>query len=138
MTTLRRLGAALSLGLLSGCSYLHDTFSQSVDPSTSARIHKAVPIGTTMVAAEAQLSSQGFDCATRTGDFTDENGRQRSAPSFLACTQRAGKISFSCENRNEVVVLPSNGVVDELEVVRGPSCDDARPGPSLVAPNAAR
>ena len=55
----------------------------------------------------------------------------------LKPTQRAGKISFSCENRNQVVVVPSNGVVDELDVLRGPSCDDKQ-GPTLIAPNAAR
>jgi hypothetical protein len=134
---LHRCGAALSLALLGGCSFLHDTFSQTVDPSTSARIHKAVPVGTTMVAAEAQLSSLDFDCVNRTGDFTDENGSARNAPSFLSCTQRAGKISFSCENRNQVVVVPSGGVADEVHVLRGPSCDDKQ-GPTLIAPNAAR
>lgn len=127
-------GLAATL-LLAGCGWLHDTFSQSVDGKTSDRIHGSIPVGTTMIAAEASLSSQGFNCETRTGNFTDERGRNRNAERFLSCRQRASRLSFACENRDEVVVLPSNGVVDEVDVVRGASCD-RQPGPSLVAPNA--
>jgi hypothetical protein len=121
--------------LLAGCSWLHDTFSSSVDAKTAEKIHGAIPIGTTMVAAEARLSSQGFDCGNRTGNFTDELGRNRSAPGFMLCVRRAAKLSFACENRDEVVVVPSGGVVDEVDVVRGANCD-RQPGPALIAPNA--
>jgi hypothetical protein len=127
-------GLAASM-LIAGCSYLHDTFSSSVDSKTSQSVHSAIPVGTTMDTAEARLSSQGFDCGMRTGNFTDEFGRNRSAPRFLSCVRRAGKLSFACENRDEVVVLPSGGVVDEVNVVRGANCD-RQPGPSLIAPNA--
>lgn len=135
-----RLAAGLAaIFLVSGCStlhdYMHSTFSQTVDPKTNDHVHASVPIGTTMVAAEATLSSQGYNCDTRTGNFTDELGRSRSASRFLSCVQRAGKVSFACENRDQVVVVPSGGVVDEVDVVRGPDCDRA-PGPALTPPNA--
>lgn len=134
-------GLAASL-LIAGCStfsglhdYVNSTFSQTVDPKISDHVHSSVPIGTTMVAAEATLSSQGYNCDTRTGNFTDELGRNRSASRFLSCVQRAGKLSFACENRDQVVVLPSGGVVDEVDVVRGPDCDRT-PGPALTPNNA--
>ena len=123
--------------LLSGCAWLHDTFSSSVDEKTVGKIHGEVPIGTPMDAAEARLSSQGFDCGTRTGNFTDELGRNRNAERFMLCVRRAAKLSFACENRDEVVVVPSGGVADEVDVVRGANCD-AQPGPSLMAPNSAK
>ena len=134
-----RVAAGLAaIFLISGCStlrsYMNSTFSQTPDPKTSGHVHASVPIGTTMVAAEATLSSQGYNCDTRTGNFTDELGRNRSASRFLSCVQRAGKVSFACENRDQVVV-PSGGVVDEVNVVRGPDCDRA-PGPALTPPNA--
>ena len=125
--------------LIAGCStlnsYMHDTFNQTVDPATSDHIHASVPIGATMIAAEATLSSQGYNCETRTGNYTDELGHDRNAPSFLSCVQRAGKISFACENRDQVIVVPSGGVVDQVNVVRGPDCD-RQPGPALTPPNA--
>jgi hypothetical protein len=135
-----RVAAGLAaIFLIAGCStltsYMHSTFNQTVDPRTSDHVHASVPIGTTMVAAEATLSSQGYNCDTRTGNFTDELGRDRSAPRFLSCVQRAGKVSFACENRDQVVVVPSGGVVDEVNVVRGPDCDQ-QPGPALTPPNA--
>jgi len=135
-----RLAAGLAATfLIAGCStlnsYMHSTFNQTVDPQVSDKVHASVPIGTTMVAAEATLSSQGYNCDTRTGNFTDEFGHDRSAPRFLSCVQRAGKVSFACENRDQVVVVPSGGVVDEVNVVRGPDCD-RQPGPALTPPNA--
>jgi len=133
--TVRTAAGLAATVLIAGCSYLHDTFSSSVDSKTSQSVHSAIPVGTTMDTAEARLSSQGFDCGMRTGNFTDELGRDRSAPRFLSCVRRAGKLSFACENRDEVVVLPSGGVVDEVNVVRGANCD-RQPGPSLIAPNA--
>ena len=134
---LRAAAALAAPCLLAGCAWLHDTFSSSVDEKTAGKIHAAIPIGTTMDAAEARLSSQGFDCGMRTGNFTDELGRNRSAGRFMVCVRRAGKLSFACENRDEVVVVPSGGVADEVEVVRGANCD-TQPGPALMAPNAAK
>ena len=130
-----RLAAGLAAAfLITGCSYLHDTFNQTADQKTVDQIHAAIPVGSTMDAAEASLSSQGFNCDTRTGNFTDELGHNRNAPRFLSCVRRAGKISFACENRDQVVVIPSGGVVDEVDVVRGPDCD-RQPGPALTPPN---
>lgn len=130
-----RGAATLAAALLAGCGFLHDTFNPSVDSKTADRIHGSVPVGTTMDAAEARLAAQGFNCETRTGNFLDENGHTRKASRFLFCVQRASRLSFACENRDEVVVVPNQGVVDDVEVVRGANCD-RQPGPSLVAPNA--
>jgi len=131
-----RLAAGLAAGLLiTGCSYVHDTFNQTVDPNTSDRIHDKLPIGTPMTTAEARMSAQGYNCDTRSGNFTDEHGHVRSGTDFLSCVKRAGQLSFACENRDQVVVLPSGGVVDEVDVVRGPDCDRT-PGPALTPPNA--
>jgi hypothetical protein len=131
-----RFAAWLAVATLcGGCSYVHDTFSQTVDPGTSDRIHAAVPIGTTMTAAEARLSSLGFNCGDRTGNYTDETGHGRSAGDFLSCVKRPSQLSFACENRDQVVVVPNAGVVDEVDVVRGPDCDQT-PGPRLTPPNA--
>ncbi|MBL6752194.1 MAG: hypothetical protein ISP90_16870 [Nevskia sp.] len=109
--------------LLAGCTYVRDTFSQTVDNQVQDKVHAAVPIGTPMDTAEARLASMDFSCQVRQGNFTDEHGHQQSAPRFLACTRRAGMVSFACENRDQVVVVPNNGVVDEVEVLRGPDCD---------------
>jgi hypothetical protein len=122
---------------ISGCATLHDTFSTSVDSKTVQQVHEAVPIGTAMDTADARLSSLGFDCDNRTGNFTDEMGRSRSAKSFLLCVRRSSQISLTCGNRDEVVVVPSGGVADEIDVSRGADCDQ-QPGPSLIAPNAAK
>ena len=122
---------------VSGCTFLHDTFSTRVDSKTVDQVHAAVPIGTTMDTAEARLSAIGFDCGNRTGNFTDELGRNRSAPSFLSCVRRSSQISFTCGNRDEVVVVPAGGVADEVEVSRGANCDQ-QPGPTLMAPNSAK
>jgi hypothetical protein len=133
-----RAAAALALAFaISGCTFMHDTFSTGVDSRTVSQVHEAVPIGTTMDTAEARLSSLGFDCGNRTGNFTDEQGNNRSAPQFLACVRRSSQISFNCGNRDEVVVLPAGGVADEVDVSRGANCDQ-QPGPTLIAPNSAK
>jgi hypothetical protein len=137
-STLARTAAGLAAAFaISGCTFLHDTFSTGVDSKTVDQVHGAVPIGTTMDTAEARLSALGFDCDTRTGNFSDELGRSRSAPRFMSCVRRSSQISFACGNRDEVVVVPAGGVADEVEVTRGANCDQ-QPGPSLIAPNAAK
>ncbi|MDR3414910.1 MAG: hypothetical protein P4L83_01880 [Nevskia sp.] len=128
------LAAALLLG---GCSWLSRTYNDTVDVDTSERVHTSVPVGTTMETAEARLSAQGFNCENRTGDFIDEQGRNRKAPHFLSCVRRPNRIGFACENRDQVIVVPSNGVADEIDVTRGPDCGE-RQAPPLMVPNSAK
>jgi len=128
------LAAVLALG---GCSWLSRTYNETVSPDTVEHIHASVPVGTPMDTAEARLSALGFDCENRTGNYTDERGRGRSAPRFLSCVHRPAAIGFACENRDQVIVVPSGGVADEVNVTRGPTCSQ-RQAPPLMAPNSAK
>ena len=109
-----------------GCAWFSDTynstFSQSVGSKTDEQIHALAPVGTPMEDAEARLDSRGFDCTPRTGHFIDEHDRDRSADRFLACVQRPSRLGFTCENRDQVIVVDARGVVDEIDVLRGPDC----------------
>lgn len=109
---------AAACAALAGCSL----FGRTVDPKERDRVHAAVRPGLSMDEAESALLGMNFSCATRGGDFTDETGHDRSAPRFLHCIKRPGTISFSCMNRDQVYVVPHNGVVDEVNVVRLPDC----------------
>lgn len=128
-----RLAALLPLlgcAWLGGCSYLRDTFSQTPAQQTQDKVHAALPVGTTMDEAEARLASMNFACQPRAGTYIDEFGKQRSAERFLSCTRRAGLVGFNCENRDQVYVVPNNGVVDQVAVVRGPDCTNVPTGPT--------
>jgi hypothetical protein len=127
--------AALLLGACGGLDWIGHGLSSSVDPRERERVHAAVPVGTTSEAAEAKLSGLGYRCTTRRGNFVDEAGNQRSAARFLACVARPGRLSFACENRDEVVVVLDNGIVDEVDVMRGPNCDQPD-APALPANSA--
>ena len=126
-----RAALLFSAFALGGCNWLHDTFNDSTSSGSVDRVHAAVRQGMTMDEAEAHLSGLDFDCGPRQGNFVDEHGASRSAPRFLSCTSRPRTISFACENRDQVIVVPNNGVVDEVDVLRGPDCTP-RPHP---APN---
>lgn len=111
--------ALLAVLLLSaGCSL----FSQTPDPQRRKAIRAALPYGLPVETAESRLSGLGFACSRRQGNYLDEEGRTRSADHFLFCEQRPGRISFSCENRDQVTVLSREGLVSGIEVVHGPSC----------------
>lgn len=110
--------AAVACTALAGCSL----FGQTVDPKVRDRVHAALKPGLSMDEAESTLLGMNFSCATRGGDFSDETGHDRSAPRFLHCIERPGTVSFSCMNRDQVYVVPRDGVVHEVNVVRGPDC----------------
>lgn len=115
--TFRRY-APLAVLLLAGCSY----FSQTVEPDVRAKVLDGVQVGMPMETAESHILSLGFQCSQGHGSFIDEHGDERVADHFLSCVRRPGRISFACENRDEVYVIPNRGVVDEIHVTRGPSC----------------
>ncbi|MDI3258194.1 MAG: hypothetical protein QJR02_00495 [Sinobacteraceae bacterium] len=128
--------AALLVGACSGLGWIGQGFGQSVDPRERERIHAAVPVGISSDEAEAKLSGLGYGCTARQGNFVDESGNQRSAARFLACVAKPGRWSFACENRDEVVVVVKDGIVDEVDAVRGPNCD--QPDTRAMPPNSAK
>jgi hypothetical protein len=112
----------LAAAALCGCAWFDNTFSQSVGSKTDEQIHAMTPVGTPIADAEARLEDKGFDCTARTGHYADEHGRDHDADRFLSCVQRPSRFGFTCENRDQVIVVDARGVVDEVEVVRGPDC----------------
>ena len=104
--------------LLSACSL----FSQTPDPEKRSQIRSAISYGIPIAEAESKLSGLGFACSNRQGNFIDESGHRRSAEHFLFCEQRPARISFTCENRDQVTVIARNDAVSGIEVLRGPSC----------------
>ncbi|WP_028006336.1 hypothetical protein [Solimonas flava] len=115
-----RLPLLALAGLLAACSY----FSQTPEPDVVSRVHREVPIGLDFEEATARLSSLNFSCGPfKRGAYTDESGRDHEDARFMQCTKRPAKISFACENRDQVVLLPgAGGTVAGVEVTRGPDC----------------
>ena len=113
------IAVVLSALLLGACSY----FSQTPDRDLVDRVHREVPIGISVDAAESQLAGLDFTCAGRRGAYTDERGTNHEDAHFLLCTRRPATISFACENRDQVVIVPGDtGKVRAVEVTRGPDC----------------
>lgn len=114
---------ALTAGsLLAGCSLLSQSFSQTVDPAERARVLAKVHVGMPMEEAESAILGLGYRCSSGHGSFVDERGDEREAARFLACEERPAAVDFRCLNRNQVYVIPSGGMTDEIHVTRGPSC----------------
>jgi hypothetical protein len=133
MRALSRQLAVLTLSLLfSGCTTLGltaDRFSQTVDPEVRKQVLDSVQLGMPMDNAESKIIKLGFQCSTGHGSFVDEHGHEHSASTFLSCVRRPPRFSFSCENRDQVYVIPNGGMADEIHVTRGPSClDQTDPG----------
>ncbi len=102
-----------------GCSY----FGTEPDTATATHIHDRLPHGMAMDTAESRLVGLGFGCTYRGGDYETENGHTRTAERFLICERRPSSLSFRCENRDHVVVVPDHtAVIQAVEVTRGPSC----------------
>lgn len=123
---MRRIAVATLLivtTLLPACSL----FSTTPEPARRLEIRNALPYGMSIAKAEAKLSGLGFTCRRRTGNYTDESGAEHSADRFLFCEERPNKISFACENRDQVTVIDREGAVSGIEVSRGPSCQQASP-----------
>jgi len=104
--------------LLAGCSF----FSTSVSPLDRSVILDKVPPGLTADAAESAVTSLDFRCTHRSGSFYDEDGREHQADQFLSCVKAPRRISFECENRDQVYVVLKGGISDQVYVARGPTC----------------
>lgn len=108
----------VTLAILAGCTL----FSQTPSPDVQHQVRAAISYGMSAETADSKLSGLGFACSKRQGNYLDESGHTRSAEHFLFCERRPGKISFACENRDQVTAVLRNGVVAAIEVTRGPSC----------------
>ncbi|NGY03625.1 hypothetical protein [Solimonas terrae] len=117
---IKTLAAAFATAaLLGGCSL----FSLTPDADVVAQVHRQVPVGASLDTAEANLASLGFSCSPQRGAYTDERGNDHENAHFLQCARRPGTISFACENRDQVVVVPGDtGKVAAVEVSHGPDC----------------
>lgn len=120
MTILRLPAAVLLSALLGACAY----FSTTPDVDLVSRVHREVPIGMDIDEAAAALAGLDFSCGSvRHGAYTDENGRNHEDSRFMQCTKRPGTVSFACENRDQVVLVPgTTGKLTAVEVTRGPDC----------------
>lgn len=106
--------------LLSACSW----FVPQPDSELVEHVHQAIPSGTPLEAAEETLHKMNFNCARRRGAYTDEAGADHEDSYFSECTQLPSrKISLSCSNRNQVVLVPNGqSVVTSVSVIRTPYC----------------
>jgi hypothetical protein len=109
------LTAVLGAG---GCSI----FGQSVDPELRDKLRDAAKPGMPMDEAEAAISSQGFRCQPKHGEFYDEYGTKHDVPKYLWCVERPGFVSFTCQNRDQVFIIPQDGFVDQTYVLRSTTC----------------
>ena len=99
-------------------------FSQTPDTSGRQMVADNAPLGATMDAAQGGISAHGFGCGPSHGSFIDADGREHNPPEFVPCTEKPGQFAFTCAYRNYVYLIPKQGVVDEVYVVRGPNCLD--------------
>ena len=115
-----RVGLVALLPLLLGaCSLL----SPSVNPDTRDTINNSVHAGMTMSDARAELESTGYVCHTRSGAYVDENGNEHTvnAP-FAVCDAQPGAVSFVCNERTQVTLIPDGGRVRSVQITKAPSC----------------
>ncbi len=122
LPTRLRAGTHLALfciaATLTGCG----VFGQSVDPELRDHLRDAARSGTSMDRAEAAISSQGFRCSMTHGEFYDEYGKPHDVPQYLWCVERPGVFSFTCQNRDQVFIIPKDGFVDQTYVARSTTC----------------
>ena len=116
----RFLPASLLLAaLLSACSY----FSQTPDADLVSRVHREVPIGMSTDDAELKLGAMDFSCSAQRGAYTDEQGKDHEDAHYMRCLRKPARIGFACENRDQVIMVPSpTGKVSSVDVIRGPNC----------------
>lgn len=112
--------AASSLLLLSACSWLNP----KPDPALIQQVHAAVRVGMSLEKAEETLHQMNFDCERQHGAYTDEDGFNHEDQRFALCVQRPDTVvSFTCDNRNQVVLVPdAQQNVATMAVSRGPHC----------------
>ncbi|SEP77964.1 hypothetical protein SAMN04488038_101462 [Solimonas aquatica] len=112
--------AYAALPLLAACSL----FNPKPDAALVSQVHAALPLGMTLEKAEETLHQMNFDCERRHGAYTDEAGGNHEDQRFALCVQRPTKlVSFACDNRNQVVLVPdANQNLAVVAVSRGPYC----------------
>lgn len=123
--TPRRGALANTLGLillplaLAGCALLSPTVDDSTRDSISSQVHA----GMTMTDARTELESMDYVCHTRTGAYVDEYGNEHSvnAP-FAVCDEQPGAVSFVCNDRTQVTLIPDGGRVRSVQIDKAPSC----------------
>jgi hypothetical protein len=121
MTRNFRLTSSTLLTLLvTGCAM----FSQTPTNEVQQMVADNAPPGSTMDSAEAGVSAHGFSCNEAHGSFIDTYGREHNPKEFVTCTEKPPRFAFTCAYRNYVYLIPKQGTVDEVYVVRGPNCLD--------------
>lgn len=111
--------AGLVALLLQGCALL----SPSVSDSTRDKINNHVHAGMTMSDARVEMESIDYLCRTRSGSYFDENGEEHVVNSpFVICDERPGAISFVCNDRTQVTLVPDGDRVRRVQIVKAPSC----------------
>ncbi|MDE2149939.1 MAG: hypothetical protein KGJ55_08930 [Gammaproteobacteria bacterium] len=115
------LAAAPAL-LLSGCSLIQSTVSPSVKATERSDLERKVYPGMAMNNAEANIQALGFNCQPRSGSYFDDAGQEHSAESFIACVKRPASISFYCDERTAVTLVPDGDRVGHVVISKAPSC----------------
>ena len=118
----RSISISLFTVLVSGCAL----FSQTPTNDVQQMVADNAPSGTPMDTAEAGISSHGFSCDPAHGDFIDSDGHEHNPKEFVTCTEKPGRFAFTCAYRDYVYLIPKQGVVDEVYIVRGPNCLDSK------------
>ena len=114
-----RLGSLIvPMLLVAGCSM----FSQTPTNEVQQMVADNAPLGAMMDTAEAGISAHGFSCGPSHGSFIDNDGHEHSPKEFVTCTEKPARFAFTCAYRNYVYLIPKQGAVDEIYLVRGPNC----------------
>lgn len=116
----RWASGSLLTALVSGCAM----FSQTPTNEVQQMVADNAPLGATMDSAEAGISAHGFSCNPSHGSFIDSDGHEHSPKEFVTCTEKPARFAFTCAYRTYVYLIPKQGTVDEIYVVRGPNCLD--------------
>lgn len=105
--------------LLQGCALL----SPSVADSGRDQINSHIHTGMTISDARAELESMRYICHTGTTAYVDENGNEHSVDApFAVCDKRPGTLSFVCDVRTQVTLIPDGDRVRSVQIDEAPSC----------------
>lgn len=107
--------------MLSGCLF-QNIVSPGVTSSERGQIEKAAYTGMSMDEAEANVQALGYDCGSRSGSYFDEAGNEHPAASFVTCVKRPGTVSFYCNERTAVTLVPDGDRVRRVVIGKQPSC----------------
>jgi len=103
---------------LAGCS--------KPDPAKIALAERGVVasvavVGAPFAAVAPALAAKGYDCRMSRGDFTDESGKPSSARAFMRCDAETKPVR-DCSIRTQVIVVPKEGVIEQVHFLAGPAC----------------